>query len=78
MLLSSFSRVEITPEGGSISGLFRTVNICTVSFAKPRVIREFLRFTLIPILNLAAIGLEYLSGSKNDQFTVNYSVLAQK
>ena len=78
MLLSSFSRVEITPEGGSISGLFRTVNICTVSFAKPSVLREFLRFTLIPILNLAAIGLEYLSGSKNDQFTVNYSVLAQK
>ena len=78
MLLSSFSRVEISPERSSISGLFRTVNVCTVSFAKPSVLREFLRFTLIPILNLAAIGFEYLSGSKNDQFTVNYSVRAQK
>jgi SAM-dependent methyltransferase len=78
MLLSSFSRVEITPEGGSISGLFRTINVCTISFAKPSLLREFLRFTLVPILNLAAIGLEYLSGSKNDQFTVNYSVRAQK
>jgi SAM-dependent methyltransferase len=77
-LLASFSDAEVVPEGGSISGLFRTVNVCLDIFAKYAPIRLILTFTLFPFLNLLGLYLENLVGSVNDQFAVNYSARARK
>jgi SAM-dependent methyltransferase len=77
-LLASFSDAEVVPEGGSISGFFRTVNVCLDIFAKYAFIRFILTFTLFPFLNLVGCCLECLAGSVNDQFAVNYSAEARK
>jgi hypothetical protein len=77
-LLASFSRVSIISEGRSVSGFFRTGNCCLHIFAKYPLFRSVLQFTLYPLLNLAGALLETLSGTENEQFAVNYSVLAEK
>jgi SAM-dependent methyltransferase len=77
-LLSSFHRVEIVPEGGSVAGLFRSINACLDIFARYRVVRSLYRYTLCPIVNLTGAILEKASGGRNQQFTANYSVLAEK
>jgi SAM-dependent methyltransferase len=77
-LLSSFSEVEVVPEGGSIAGLFRTVNVCLHMFAGYSAARMFLSYTIIPALNLMGLSLEKLVGSQSDGFAVNYSVMARK
>lgn len=77
-LLAGFSQTEIVPEGGSIAGLFRTVNVCLHIFAKFPSMQRLLSYTLIPVLNLAGLGLERLARSQNDAFTVNYSVRARR
>ena len=77
LLLSKFSRVEIAPEGLSVAGLARTINVGVAAFS-PSIIRSIARYTLTPLLNLAAVSLEALVRTRNDQFTANYSVLARK
>ena len=77
-LLSGFSSAEIVPEGGSITGFFRTINSCLQIFARYDVLRTVLNYTAVPVLNLLGLLLEAIAGSDNDQFTVNYSVLAKK
>jgi SAM-dependent methyltransferase len=77
-LLSVFSEIELVAEGGSIAGLFRTVNVCLHLFAKYRALRAVLSHTITPALNLAGAGMEGLVRSDNDAFAVNYSVLARK
>ncbi len=77
-LLSEFSSVEIVPEGGSITGFFRTINSCLQIFARYDFLRTVLRYTVVPILNVAGALLEAMAGSTNDQFAVNYSVFAKK
>jgi SAM-dependent methyltransferase len=77
-LLSAFSEVEIVPEGGSIAGFFRTINVCLHLFAKYAVIRTALSYTVIPVLNLAGLGLEKMVRSRNHAFAVNYSAIARK
>jgi SAM-dependent methyltransferase len=77
-LLSEFSTVEIVPEGGTITGFFRTINSCMQIFVRYNVFRSALNYTLVPVMNLSAVLLERLAGSKNDQFAANYSVLAKK
>ena len=77
-LLSGFSQVEVVAEGGSITGFFRTINVCLHMFAKCSTIRMLLSYTAIPLLNLAAVGLEAVVRSGNDAFAVNYSVQARK
>jgi SAM-dependent methyltransferase len=77
-LLSEFSSVEIVPEGGSITGFFRTINSCLQIFARYDFLRTVLRYTVVPILNVAGALLEVVAGSTNDQFAVNYSVFAKK
>ena len=77
-LLSAFSQVEIVPEGGSITGFFRTTNVCLHMFAKYSALRMLLSYTAIPLFNLAAVALEALVRSGNDTFAVNYSVRARK
>ena len=76
-ILKDFQAVEIVPEGNSITGLFRTVNVFLVSLMKPRFLIPVLQWTLVPILNIAGWMLEKLGG-KNDLFTANFSVWARK
>ncbi len=77
-LLRSFHDVEIVPEGSSISGFFRTACLGLIMFAKPAVLGTLLRFTLVPLLNLAAVALETMVSSSNDQLSANFSALAKK
>ncbi len=77
-LLPAFSQVEIIPEGGSIAGLFRTVNASLCLVVKYSVMRAALCLSVIPVLNLAGLALENLLGSRNDALAVNYAVWAKK
>lgn len=76
-MLSEFREVEIVPEGGSVAGFFRTVNACLNVFVRYPALRFVYQHTVSPILNGMGFALDRMAGS-NDQFTVNYSVLAQK
>jgi SAM-dependent methyltransferase len=77
-LLSDFARVEIVAEGSSVAGLFRTVNTCLDTFARYPAARFIYRRTVAPLMNLTGALAEAISGRRNQQFAVNYSVLARK
>jgi SAM-dependent methyltransferase len=77
-LLSAFHQVQVVPEGGSITGFFRTANVCLNIFVRYPVPRALFQWTLCPILNLCGAFLEKISGSANDQFAPNYSAWARK
>jgi SAM-dependent methyltransferase len=77
-LLTPFSRLEIIPEGRSVAGFFRTANACFNIFVRYPFIRVLYRYTVCPMINLMGAVLEGWSGTTNDQFTVNYTVIAQK
>jgi SAM-dependent methyltransferase len=77
-LLASFQRVEVIAEGGSVAGLFRTVNVCFDIFMRYPAARYLYRRSLCPLVNLAGALLEKLSGRRNQQFAANYSVRAEK
>lgn len=78
LLISSFSKVEIVAEVYSPGGLIRSVNLALLSFAHFRLLRRMLELTVVPVLNLSAMGLAKCEFTTNDQFTPNYSVLAVK
>jgi SAM-dependent methyltransferase len=77
-LLSSFSSVEVVPEGNSVVGFIRTTNVCLVAFARPAMLGAVLRFSVIPLLNLLGAAAQWFMRSTNDRFSANYSVLARK
>jgi SAM-dependent methyltransferase len=77
-LLSAFREVDVVPEGGSVTGFFRTVNVCLSIFARYPAVRRLFQTLLSPVLNLSGAALEALSGGRNDQFAVNYSAWAHK
>jgi len=77
LLLKDFSKVEIAPEGSTISGLLRTLNVSIVSFA-PGIVRSILRYTVTPALNVLAVFLEVIAQTDNDQLSANFSALARK
>ena len=77
-LLGSFREVEIIPEGGSVAGFFRTSNVCMNIFVRYPIVRAVFRRTVCPFINLLGAFLERLSGSRNEQFAVNYSGIARK
>lgn len=77
-LLSGFNAYEIIPEGGSVIGFFRSINVCLSIFVRYPMLRSIFQITLCPLLNLAGEVLNLLSGSDNDQFCPNYSVWARK
>lgn len=77
LLLRDFTEVEIAPEGSTISGVIRTLNVSLILFTPPFV-RSVLRYTATPALNLLAAFLENLVRTNNDQLTANFSVLARK
>jgi SAM-dependent methyltransferase len=76
-MLSQFRVVEIVPEGSSVAGFFRTVNVCLSVFVRYPSLRAVYHHTISPILNWTGFALDRVA-RKNDQFAVNYSVLAQK
>jgi len=77
-LLSSFSSVEVVPEGNSVIGFIRTTNVCLITFARPALLGTVLRFSAVPFLNLLGAAGQWLMRSTNDRFSANYSVLARK
>ena len=77
-LLSPFRFVEVIPEGRSIAGFFRTTNACFNIFVRYPTMRTLFRYTVCPVINLLGAFLERVSTSSNDQFAVNYTVIAQK
>jgi SAM-dependent methyltransferase len=77
-LLAGYAGVEIVPEGGSITGFFRTINACADIFARYPAVRFVFSCTLFPAVNVLGLWLERLAGSSNDQFAVNYSSRARK
>jgi SAM-dependent methyltransferase len=77
-LLSGFNAYEIVPEGGSVIGFFRSINVCLSIFVRYPMLRSIFQMTLCPLLNLAGEVFNFLSGSDNDQFCPNYSVWARK
>jgi SAM-dependent methyltransferase len=77
LLLREFDAVDVFPEGNSVTGLVRTVNVVLNAFVRPRILAPVWRWTLVPLLNLAGYVLEGLGGS-NDDFAANYSVWARK
>jgi SAM-dependent methyltransferase len=77
-LVSSFGRIQIAAEGGTIAGLCRTLAVWLAMFVRPAFLRGVIRYSVVPILNVSAVALEPLFGRGNDQFAVNYSVFAQK
>jgi len=77
LLLKDFETVQITPEGNSLTGFFRTCNVFLMSFFRPRFLAPLWQWTFVPFLNVVGCVLEGLAG-QNDQFTANYSVWARK
>jgi SAM-dependent methyltransferase len=75
-ILKDFDAVEVLPEGNSITGLFRTLNMFLMSFA-PRLLVSILQWTAVPALNLIASAVEKLGGT-NDTFAVNFSVWVRR
>ncbi|PYX41335.1 MAG: hypothetical protein DMG81_03960 [Acidobacteria bacterium] len=78
LLLSAFRSVEIRSEGSSIHGLFRTVALWIACFARPSILATLVRWTVIPVLNLSAMGFAWAVPTTNDQFAANFSAFAIK
>jgi SAM-dependent methyltransferase len=78
VLLEDFARVEIVPEGCSIAGVCRTINVGLrlLSLHKPWL-RVPLQRLAIPMLNWCGLTFDGLSHG-NERFTPNYSALAIK
>ena len=76
-LLRNFEMVDVIPEGNSVTGLFRTLNVFLVSFARPRILVPVIAWTVIPLINIVGSILEKLGG-KNDHFAANFSVWVRK
>jgi SAM-dependent methyltransferase len=77
-LLADFTQVQVVAEGGSIVGFFRTINVGLDIFMRYPASRFAYRHSLCPLINLSGALLEKISGGRNQQCTVNYSVLAIK
>jgi hypothetical protein len=77
-LLSGFSSVEVAPEGNSLMGFIRTTNVCLATFARPAALGWLIGCSVVPILNILGLLLQFLISSNDDRFTSNFSVLAQK
>ena len=76
-LLRNFQTVEVIPEGNSVTGFFRTLNVFLFSFARPRIFASALTWTLIPLLNVAGSVLERFGG-ESDHFAANFSAWVRK
>jgi SAM-dependent methyltransferase len=77
-LLRGFNEAEVVPEGGSVTGWFRTINAGLNIFVRYRLARWLFRRTLCPVVNLAGAFFEAVSGNRNDQLAANYCARARK
>jgi hypothetical protein len=77
LLLSYFKEIEIVPEGYSIAGLLRLINLFFDTFVEGERIRRLIKLTVFPAANLAGITLDRFSRLKSE-FTTNYSCRARK
>jgi SAM-dependent methyltransferase len=77
ILLSGFSFTEVVPEGYSMAGIFRTINVMLNNFFVNRIARRTLEVTGFPFFNMMGMVLDRLSHG-NDQFTANISARAKK
>ena len=77
-LLATFNHSEVVPEGGSVVGFFRAMNVCLNIFVRYPKLRSIFHWTLCPLVNLSGELLTRLAGSDNDQFAPNYSAWAMK
>lgn len=81
LLLSGFSRHEIVPEGGSIAGMFRLLNLFLEVFVLDTRAHsrghELVESCMYPMLNTAGALLDPFSG-RNTRFATNYSCRAIK
>jgi SAM-dependent methyltransferase len=78
LLSAGFLRVQVVAEGSSVVGLFRTLNCCLDKFVRYPMVRSIYRCSISPLINLTGALAEKLAGRRNEQFAVNYSVLAEK
>jgi SAM-dependent methyltransferase len=77
VLLSSFSDVEVVPEGYSIAGLFRSINLFFDTFLQGKLALRLRKSIIFPAANLAGLIFDRFSHGKS-QFTTNYSYRATK
>jgi len=77
-LLKEFSAVDLAPEGTSLTGFIRTINVCLFSFTPVAAFRGLFRFTIVPMLNLLGALFDMLKLTSNTSFTSNFSVCARK
>jgi SAM-dependent methyltransferase len=77
-LLRQFRATEILPEGGSVVGLFRTINTGFGIIVRYPSLRAVYLWTLCPIINLLGYAIDKCVSSENQQFTANFSVWAMK
>ncbi len=77
VLLNRFREVEVAPEGYSIAGVCRTVNLILDLSARSRLARLLIADPLIRLFNCVGVCLDGFSRG-NEQFTVNNSVFARK
>lgn len=78
LLLSNFSKVEVQPEGGSIIGFFRTVNVFLICCSKIKLLTTALSYLVVLPLNVLGYWFESAALTRNTQFAANYSAMAQK
>lgn len=76
-LLSSFSEVRITPEGGSIAGLLRSFNLFLDTFIRSERLKRLTSYTVYPVTNLLGLLLDRFSRDRTE-FTTNYTCIARK
>lgn len=77
-LLADFNHVEVAPEGNSLVGFIRTVNVFLVTFAKPRFLASLLCYSVVPLINVLGFFVQSIVRSPDDRFSANFSALAQK
>jgi SAM-dependent methyltransferase len=77
LLLSRFSRVDVSPEGYSLLGACHVVALFLDSFAENWVLRKLVASTLIPFVNLAGERLDNWS-RPNTSFSNSFFASAQK
>lgn len=76
-LLPSFSEVQIIPEGGSIAGLMRSLNLFFDTFVRSERAKRLVSHTVFPTMNLAGLLLDRFS-RRRTEFTTNYTYIARK
>jgi hypothetical protein len=76
-LLEGFTTIEIHPEGKSISGAFRTMNVLLNLALEKQISRKLVERFVFPLTNMAGLLLDGLSAG-SDHIAANYSVKAMK